>query len=400
VVIVDDAPTGARLCGRGALDWLLDTVAALHPEALVVRGTADQAREQIAAHAALAGLRAGYPHERSSRLLVLRSAVPLVRPATLRRAVRRLTEGAADVPRAVVVRAAAEPPWWAEPATPETTGIAAVALTDPAVLAGVPGMPDQPVLEAAGLHVYADQARPPESLRLNLAVERVQAENAVYRWIAEVWLSHGVLIDDPTTTRIDPGVRIGPGVRIRSHTELIGDSVIGSGSEIGPATTIRDSLIGEECLVRYSICQHVRVGARSNIGPYCWLRSGTRLGARSRAGAFVEIADSVVGDDTSVPHLGGLVSADVGHGCNIAGLSGPANFDGVRKHRIQIGDGVSIGAGNILVAPLRIGDGAHTAAGSVITKDVPGGALAAARAEQRNYPGWTAERSINEQAVR
>jgi bifunctional UDP-N-acetylglucosamine pyrophosphorylase / glucosamine-1-phosphate N-acetyltransferase len=69
-------------------------------------------------------------------------------------------------------------------------------------------------------------------------------------------------------------------------------------------------------------------------------------------------------------------------------MSGPANFDGVRKHRTRIGDGVSIGSGTILVAPVSIGDRSQTAAGSVVSEDVPDGALAIARTPQRNVAGW------------
>jgi bifunctional UDP-N-acetylglucosamine pyrophosphorylase/glucosamine-1-phosphate N-acetyltransferase len=93
-----------------------------------------------------------------------------------------------------------------------------------------------------------------------------------------------------------------------------------------------------------------------------------------------------------MPHVGGLLSVVVGKGCNIAGLSGTANFDGQRKHRVEIGDHVSIGGGNVLVAPLTVGDGAYTAAGSVLTGDVPSGALAIARSPQVNVDGWVARK--------
>jgi len=187
-------------------------------------------------------------------------------------------------------------------------------------------------------------------------------------------------------------VRIGKGSRIRPHTELVGDTVIGAGASIGPITTMRDTTAGDECVIRYSVCERVTIGESANIGPFSWLRSGTQLGARTRAGSFVELADSLIGDDSQIPHLGGLIGAVVGKGCNIAGLSGTAIFDGQAKHRIEIGDHVSIGAANMLVAPLSIGDGAYTAAGSLVTRDVPSGALAIARARQLNIEGWVARK--------
>jgi bifunctional UDP-N-acetylglucosamine pyrophosphorylase / glucosamine-1-phosphate N-acetyltransferase len=64
------------------------------------------------------------------------------------------------------------------------------------------------------------------------------------------------------------------------------------------------------------------------------------------------------------------------------------NYDGYEKHSTVIADDVRIGSDNMLVAPVRIGRGAVTGAGSVITKDVPPGALAVERAEQRVVPGY------------
>ncbi len=349
VLLVDDrtaAPAAQTLCGRPSVDWLLDTVSALGPDIVTLAGSDCALAERVAAYPALAGLA---PTGLATTTLVLRCSVPLVRLDTLRRAVGLLRSQTAG---AVVVESAAEESWWA-PAGPGT--VAAVALAGPVddLPAGLGGASPAVVrrrLAAAGLTVRTGSANAVESLCLNHPAERVRAETALYQRIAVGWLASGVLIDDPASTRIDATVHIGEGARIRPYTELVGSTVIGARSQIGPTTTVRDSLVGADCVVRYAVCQDVEVGDQANIGPYCWLRSGSRLGARARAGAFVEVADSVVGEDTSVPHLGGLISADVGRGCNVAGLSAPANFDGTRKHRVRIGDHVSIGAGTILVA--------------------------------------------------
>src|SRR5258708_1763575 len=245
-------------------------------------------------------------------------------------------------------------------------------------------------LRGMGARVMVADAGPVESLRGDDPADRQLAEAALYQRIAAGWQRRGVLIDDPATTRIDATVRIGRGTRIRPHTELVGDTVIGAGASIGPVTTMADTTAGDECVIRYSGCERVIIGDNASIGPFCWLRSGTRLGARTRAGSFVELAHSVIGDDSQIPHAGGLIGATVGKGCNIAGLSGTAIFDGQAKHRIEIGDHAFIGASTMLIAPLSIGDGACTAAGSVITGDVPSGALAIARARQLNIDGWVA----------
>ena len=64
------------------------------------------------------------------------------------------------------------------------------------------------------------------------------------------------------------------------------------------------------------------------------------------------------------------------------------NYDGYEKHPTVIGDGARIGSDTMLVAPVKVGKGAVTGAGSVITKDVPAGALAVERSEQKNVKGY------------
>jgi acetyltransferase-like isoleucine patch superfamily enzyme len=350
VVLVADVDGDPVLCGRPAVDWLLDTVEELDPVFVAVTGDDTSVRERIALRPSLReALHARRPDE--AGVVVLPCSAPLIRPATVRRAWKPNTTVTVDLVR--------EAPWWADepPAPPSgfrVTGVEALSVNDPA--------------------------------------DRVAASNALYRYLAACWLAKGVLIEDPATTRIDATVHIGPGVRIRPYTELIGTTVVGRGSCIGPTTTIRECRVGEDCEIEYSVCQYVQIGDRNHVGPYAWLRSGTQLGADCRAGAFVELADSVVGDGTSIPHLGGLFSADVGRNCNIAGMSAPANTNNGVKNRVRIGDGVSIGAANVLVAPVSLGDGSCTAAGTILTEDVPAGALAMSRGQQRNVLGWAALR--------
>jgi len=324
------------VCGRAAVEWVAEALGAVDTDGVTVE----------------------WP-----------CSVPLVQPGTLRRiiAVARATG-------AVVVEFQPPRPWWVgdEAAVGRPVGrVTAEASTQEPSRVPVSGV---------------------EALWLGDPHERAEAERALYARIAAGWQARGVVIDDPATTRIDATVRIDAGARIRPQTELTGYTVVGAGSRVGPVTTVRDSRIGVDCVVQYAVCQDVEIGDRANVGPYTWLRSGTRLGAGCRAGAYVELADSVVGDGTSVPHLAGLFSADVGRNCNFGSMSGPANFDGVNKNRTTIGDDVSIGSCTILVAPVSIGDGASTAAGTVITEDVPSGALGVARVPQRNVAGWAAMR--------
>jgi bifunctional UDP-N-acetylglucosamine pyrophosphorylase/glucosamine-1-phosphate N-acetyltransferase len=116
------------------------------------------------------------------------------------------------------------------------------------------------------------------------------------------------------------------------------------------------------------------------------------LGDDSKAGAYVEIKNSTVGNGSKVPHLSYVGDAEIGIGSNIGASTVFVNYDGVAKHRTVVGDHVRIGSDTMLVAPVTIGDGAYTAAGSVITDDVPPGAMAVGRARQRNILEWVLRR--------
>jgi bifunctional UDP-N-acetylglucosamine pyrophosphorylase/glucosamine-1-phosphate N-acetyltransferase len=118
------------------------------------------------------------------------------------------------------------------------------------------------------------------------------------------------------------------------------------------------------------------------------LRAGTQLGDATKAGAFVEMKNAVVGTGSKIPHLSYVGDATIGEGSNIGAATIFVNYDGVEKHHTTVGDQVRIGSDTMLVAPVSIGDGAYTAAGSVITEDVPAGAIGVGRAKQRNVLDW------------
>ena len=118
------------------------------------------------------------------------------------------------------------------------------------------------------------------------------------------------------------------------------------------------------------------------------MRPGTKLAANSKAGAYVEIKNSTIGEGSKVPHLSYVGDATIGSGTNVGAATIFVNYDGVEKHQTVVGDEVRIGSDTMLVAPVTIGDGAYTAAGSIITEDVPAGSIGVARAKQRNVLGW------------
>jgi bifunctional UDP-N-acetylglucosamine pyrophosphorylase / glucosamine-1-phosphate N-acetyltransferase len=213
-----------------------------------------------------------------------------------------------------------------------------------------------------------------ETMGINNRVELAEAAAVLRDRINEAHMLNGVTIVDPATTWIDASVELEPDVVIHPFTVLRGTTTVAAGAEIGPHAVAVDAVIGE----------------RVSIGPFCYLRPGTVLDPDAKAGTFVELKNSRIGARTKVPHLSYLGDAEVGEDTNIAAGNITVNFPhqpGLPKGRTTIGKNVRTGVQNAFVAPVEIGDEAWIAAGSVITKDVPPGALAVARARQENKEG-------------
>ncbi len=202
------------------------------------------------------------------------------------------------------------------------------------------------------------------------------------------WMKAGVTMLDPASTWIDVDAELAPDVTLLPQTILRGPTSIESGAEVGPGTTLISAEVGANATVRHTWAELVVIGAGANVGPYTYLRPGTVIGDSGKAGAFVEIKNSQLGDGSKVPHLSYVGDATIGSGTNIGAGTIFVNYDGVEKNHTTVGDQVRVGSDNMLIAPIVIGDGAYTAAGSVITEDVPAGSMAVARAKQRNILDW------------
>ncbi len=220
--------------------------------------------------------------------------------------------------------------------------------------------------------------------RAELAAVEVEAR----RRILERHMLAGVTVVDPDSTWIDAGVEIAADARIEPGTSLRGDTVVGTGSVVGPLSTLIDSRLGEDVAVPHSYLIECEVLDGCNVGPFAYLRPGAELEPGAKAGTFVEIKNSTIGAGSKVPHLAYVGDADVGAGSNLGAGTITANYDGFRKHRTTIGAGVRIGVDTMLVAPVEVGDAAYTGAGAVIKKDVPEGALAVSENDQRNIEGY------------
>ena len=227
-----------------------------------------------------------------------------------------------------------------------------------------------------------------ETLGVNDRVQLAESAAMLRDRINEQWMRAGVTIIDPTTTWIDSTVELSNDVTLHPGTALLGATKVANGAVIGPRSTLTDCIVKEGASVLESIATHTVIGEGATVGPFTYLRAGTELGDSTKAGAFVEMKNAVVGTGSKVPHLSYVGDATIGEGSNIGAATIFVNYDGVEKHHTTVGDQVRIGSDTMLVAPVSIGDGAYTAAGSVITEDVPAGAIGVGRAKQRNVIGW------------
>jgi bifunctional UDP-N-acetylglucosamine pyrophosphorylase/glucosamine-1-phosphate N-acetyltransferase len=424
------------LCGRTMLDHVVAAARGLQPEHLVV--VVGHAREQVTAHlaeidptaqAVVQESQNGTGHavrvalealpELAGTVVVLPGDAPLLTTATLARMVEVHTlAGAAttlltaelDDPSGYgrVVRsggsvAAVVEHKDADDATREICEVAtsvyafeASALADSLQsLTTDNAQGEEYLTDVVGLHKDAHLVvaahlthHAAETMGVNDRVQLSQTARHMRDRIVEQHQRAGVTVVDPLTTWIDVDVALEPDVVIHPGTQLHGRTTIAATAQVGPDTTLVDTEVGAGATVVRAQCQGAVIGAEATVGPFTYLRPGTRLARGAKAGGFVEIKNSEVGEGSKVPHLSYVGDATIGARSNIGAATVFVNYDGRAKHRTTVGDDVKIGSDTMLVAPVEIGDGAYTAAGSVITTDVPAGALGVGRAQQRNIEGW------------
>ena len=157
-------------------------------------------------------------------------------------------------------------------------------------------------------------------------------------------------------------------------------------------TTLIDTVVESCATVLRAQCVGAEIGPDATVGPYSYLRPGTRLGRKAKVGGFVETKNAELGAGAKVPHLSYVGDATVGPKANVGAGTIFANYDGVNKHHTTVGEAAFVGSDTVLIAPVEIGPGAYVAAGSAVAKNVPAGNLGVTRAPQRNVEGWVARR--------
>jgi bifunctional UDP-N-acetylglucosamine pyrophosphorylase/glucosamine-1-phosphate N-acetyltransferase len=249
-----------------------------------------------------------------------------------------------------------------------------------------------------GKRVDAVKALDPNEIKgVNSRFELYEANRLFYLRKARLLMDEGVTILDPESTYIEVDVEIGKDTVIYPNTFIRGSTRIGKNCEIGPNADITDCVIGDEVSFRYSVAVESEIGNSAVVGPFAYMRPGTRIGSKSKVGTFVELKKTVVGDGSKVPHLSYIGDAEVGSGVNVGAGTITCNYDGVVKHRTVIEDDAFIGSDTIIVAPVRIGKGSYTAAGSVITEDVPPYGLGIGRSKQINKENWVIKKGLKKE---
>ncbi len=406
------------LGGRPLLGHVLATAAALEPAALVV--VLDPCSEEVAAYVTAecpgarivwqdpprgtgdATRRAAEAVGDADRLLVLYGDTPLLGADRLRAMIERhATAGAAATVLAfrparregygrlrlaedgrlleIVEERHAEPELLA--GAPCNAGVMLLELEAARpLLSRLPLRPEKgesyltdlvAALVAAARSCVAVEADPEEALGVNSQRELAELEAVFQRRRREAMLEGGVIMPVPETVFLAFDTEIGPGAVIEPQV------VFGPGVRIAAGARVRS----------FSHLEGAEVAAGAVVGPFARLRPGSRLGEGARVGNFVETKNAVLGTGAKANHLAYLGDATVGEGANIGAGTITCNYDGVAKHRTEIGRRAFVGSNSALVAPVRIGAEAIVGAGSTITRDVPDRAVAVARGSQQVKPG-------------
>jgi len=425
------------LAGRSMLQHVLHTANQLHPKAIhvVVGHGADQVREHISASCALPNLnwvqqieqlgtghavKTALPHiDSNSAVLVLYGDVPLTPVELLRECVLGGVKGpaliTANMPDpAALGRILRNPQTNAverivefKDATAEQRGISEINsgimsasaeffadhlgrlstdnaqgeyyLTDVIESACADGLPVTGVVAAS----------PYEVAGVNDRVQLAELERVYQSSEAEALMLAGATLLDPDRVDVRGNVQVGQDCLIDINVILEGEVTLGANVQIGAGSIVRNSRLGDNTVIHpHSVVDGANVGMRCSIGPFARIRPGSEFSQDVKIGNFVETKKTSMGDGSKASHLSYLGDAEIGNEVNIGAGTVTCNYDGVNKHRTDIGDDVFVGTNSTLVAPIQLDAGAFVAAGSTLTTRVNPGDLAVGRARQRNIEGW------------
>lgn len=240
-----------------------------------------------------------------------------------------------------------------------------------------------------GVRVESIDASEDEVTGINDRSQLARLERIYQQRLAEDLMAAGVTFADPARVDIRGHLTAGEDCYIDVNAIFHGDVTLGKGVTVGPGAVITDSRLGDGTVILpHCVIEGAEIAQNCSIGPFARIRPGTQLDDRVKIGNFVEIKKAHLGAGSKSSHLTYLGDTTLGENCNVGAGTVTCNYDGINKHRTEIGDRVFIGTNATLVAPIEIEDDAFVAAGSTLTTKVEQGDLAVGRSKQRNIKGW------------
>ena len=249
-------------------------------------------------------------------------------------------------------------------------------------------------IKNAGHRIGVYQADKMEIMGVNSRLQLSEAERIMRIDVNKMHMANGVTLIDTNSTYIDKNVKIGRDTIIYPNCHIKGNSVIGEDCIIRENTTIEDSHIEDHVTIKSSTILSSKVGARTTIGPYAYLRPKSVLGEDVKIGDFVEVKNAEIGNGSKASHLSYIGDAVVGKNVNIGCGVVFVNYDGKNKFKSIVEDNAFIGSNSNLVAPVTVKEGGYIATGSTVTVDVPEGALCVARAREVIKEGWRTKKGL------
>ena len=224
---------------------------------------------------------------------------------------------------------------------------------------------------------------------INDRKQLARLERIFQRGIAEKLLMDGIGLADPERLDVRGELKVGHDSFIDINCVFEGKVNLGTGVNIGPGCIIKNSTIASDCIIKpYSVIESAIIDKQTEVGPFARIRPGAHLKENSRVGNFVEIKNTVLGENSKASHLTYLGDSEIGRNVNIGAGTITCNYDGANKFKTIIKDGAFIGSDSQLVAPVTVGENATIGAGSTITKDTEDNRLTLSRSPQKQIKDW------------
>jgi len=221
------------------------------------------------------------------------------------------------------------------------------------------------IFSKKNIHVNFIEANEDEMLGINTVQDFNKAQKILQKKYVNKFINNGVFFSKPETCYLSYDTQIEADVVIESNVTIKNNTTIKKGSLIKSNSYIEGAVINNFCI----------------IGPSARIRPKSTIGKNSKVGNFVEIKNSIIGNNASISHLSYIGDTKMGKDVNIGAGTITCNYDGKKKQKTHIEDNVFVGSNTSLVAPVIIKSKSIIGAGSVITRNIPNKSLAIERSD-------------------